>query len=119
MTERDSRPDLRLEIRERLALEHRKGAHLRLCECDVRAQLFVDMLAGSANFVVGNAERFRAPVVELRRVVADRVDPLALDPPEHLRHRLLHRVCEAPPRAPPVPLFRYSGTKTTTVSTNR
>jgi len=90
VAERDAGQRLDLEVLERAALRGSEAAHLLLREGDVAAQLVVDLLRGGGDRRVVDDERLRLPRVELARVVADAVDPVALDAREHLRDGPAH-----------------------------
>ena len=90
MPERDAGQRRDLELPERRALGGREAADLLLREGDVARELVADLrLRGRDRRVVDDEAR-RVPAVELARVAPDRTEPVALDPPEHLRHGPAH-----------------------------
>ena len=78
--------DLALDVADAAQLQLREALHALVAQIESLTNALVNGVAGAVELLAGHREPFRAPVIELLRVAADRVHAVALDLEQHRRH---------------------------------
>lgn len=88
LSQRDAVAELRLELRQQVALPLRELGHLLLAVGEILLERHAQRVSRRCDLILRYAKLGSCPAVQLRRVFANRLVPIPLDIGDHLAHSL-------------------------------